>query len=551
MNTKNLLLLLIITICIYFLGMNIPVMDIDAGQYAGMSREMLERGDFLHVYDYGTDYLDKPPFLFWINAATMWIFGANNFSFRFPSILFAILAVYATYRFALIYYSRTFASIAAMVLATSQAVFLITHDIRTDTILMGFVITTVWQMAEWYRTKHLLNFIIAFICIGGGMLTKGPIALFVPVFAFGSHFILKGEFKNLFRWHYILGLIIIALVLLPMSIGLYQQFDLHPEKLVNGKHNVNGLRFFYWTQSFGRITGESEWNNHAGFFFLLQNMLWALLPWILFFLASFVNITIGLIRNRLRPEKSEEIITYGGFLITYCSLALSKYQLPHYIFVVFPFAAIIATRLIYALSWQHKNRGMYRTFYFSHAVIFSLLLVVANVLVLYSFPENSLFVKIFAVLVTLVFFYFLIFNKSWRPKLIYLGIVTAICLNLILHTGFYPALLKYQAGSETGKWVKKNKIPNDQFVVFDYETSRSLNFYAGRNVPIIHDPRSLKPGIQLITGQEGRSVLDSLHAKYVVIEQKQNFPVTLLDMGFLNPYTREKEVEPYYIIKIL
>ncbi len=58
-----------------------------------------------------------------------------------------------------------------------------------------------------------------------------------------------------------------CILLIPMSIGLYQQFDLHPEKIVNGKHGVSGLRFFYWSQSFGRITGESPWKNDVNISF--------------------------------------------------------------------------------------------------------------------------------------------------------------------------------------------------------------------------------------------------------------------------------------------
>lgn len=57
----------VIFLCIstYLLGMFlIPLMDVDAAQYASISREMLARNSFLQVFDLGKDYLDKPPMLF-------------------------------------------------------------------------------------------------------------------------------------------------------------------------------------------------------------------------------------------------------------------------------------------------------------------------------------------------------------------------------------------------------------------------------------------------------------------------------------------------------
>ena len=66
----------------------IPLMDIDASQYASISREMLERNSFLQVFDLGKDYLDKPPMLFWLSALSMKIFGVYDWAYRIPSLIF-------------------------------------------------------------------------------------------------------------------------------------------------------------------------------------------------------------------------------------------------------------------------------------------------------------------------------------------------------------------------------------------------------------------------------------------------------------------------------
>ncbi|MEO6583495.1 MAG: glycosyltransferase family 39 protein, partial [Ferruginibacter sp.] len=137
-NSEKIAFLLLILI--YIIGFGIDIMDVDAAQYASMSREMLQTGSYLQLYDVGKDYLDKPPFLIWVSALSMKIFGINNFAYRLPSFLFSLLALFSTYRFASLFYIKRIAIMATIVLATCQAFFLMNHDVRTDTILMSWVI---------------------------------------------------------------------------------------------------------------------------------------------------------------------------------------------------------------------------------------------------------------------------------------------------------------------------------------------------------------------------------------------------------------------------
>ena len=255
----------IILAAIHFTAVRVDVMDVDASQYAEISREMMTSGDYLHVYDRGRDYLDKPPFLFWVSALSMKVFGVNNFGYKLPSILFALWALYAAYRLARLLYDEKTGRMAALVLGCCQGMFLMTNDIRTDTILMSWTITAIWLIKEWDVRRKLQYLLLGSAAIAFGMMTKGPIALMVPVFCFASDWALKREWKKFFQPEYLLSIVVIAILLIPMCIGLYQQFDMHPEKIIDGKTGTSGLRFFFWTQSFGRITGENTWDNGAPF----------------------------------------------------------------------------------------------------------------------------------------------------------------------------------------------------------------------------------------------------------------------------------------------
>ena len=117
-----------------FIGFGIDIMDIDAAQYASMSREMMASGHYLQLFDLGKDYLDKPPFLFWISSLSLKLFGINNFAYRLPSFLFAALAVFSTYKFSRLFYEKSTSILSAIILASCQGFILMNHDVRTDTI---------------------------------------------------------------------------------------------------------------------------------------------------------------------------------------------------------------------------------------------------------------------------------------------------------------------------------------------------------------------------------------------------------------------------------
>jgi 4-amino-4-deoxy-L-arabinose transferase-like glycosyltransferase len=532
------------------IGFNIDLMDIDAAQYASISKEMLHTGNYLHVYDAGKDYLDKPPFLFWISSLSMKIFGAGNFGYRLPSFLLALLALYSTFKLSSLYYSRERSVIAAIVLGCSQGFILMNHDVRTDTLLMGWVIFSIWQLALWFKNQKFLNLILGSMAISLGMMTKGPVALMVPAFAFLPQLLLQKKVKLLFKWENIPALLIICLLLIPMSWGLYDQFDKHPEKIVNEATGVSGLRFYYWTQSFGRITGESGWNNNSNIFFLLQNMLWSFLPWIIIFLIALYTALKQLIANRFKLNENEEIICLSGFILTYLSLGLSKYQLPHYIFVAFPFAAIITSGWLYDVAKDMYDKWAKPLLYF-HFSIYVILWVALIFLLIFPFPEIS---KIWSASALIVFsgMVYVFFSFKNRSLVLFtISVYTILGLNLFTNGLFYPELLKFQGGSNMGRWMHQHQIPASKTAIFQNKIWRSLNFYAGGTI-IQKDSLNLyHSGEYMITGLDNLKALSDKKIKYELLFQTVDYPVTRLSIDFLIPENREKELLRLVLIKLI
>lgn len=528
----------------------IPLMDIDASQYASISREMLERNSFLQIFDQGQDYLDKPPLLFWLSAISMKIFGIYDWAYRIPSLLVLLAGLYATGKLASIFYNEDIARLSVMVLASSQAVFLISHDIRTDTMLMGWVILSIWQLAEWFRSQQWKNFIGAFVFIACGMMTKGPVALMVPGLAFAAHFLAQRNWKHFYRWEYLLGIIIIGILLLPMCLGLYQQYDLQPGKLINGRPIDSGLKFYFWTQSFGRYTGENFYKEMGHFTFLLENMFWSFLPWIFIFLLALLTACWKIIIQRFKISEQEELITLAGFVLTYLVLARSQAQLPHYIFVVYPLAAILTARFIYDFLIRNQYPKWIKPMLVWHGFIFSVLWIAAGIIVLFVFPHQS-FVFIL-LLVNGVAFFVLSFKKISveRTRLLMPFFITGIGVNLLLSTAFYPKLLQFQMGNDAAAFIEQKQIKKSELKLYGIHNSNALHFYANHIFPFRKTKSEFLDTEKVLTSKDSLSQFTQLFPSAKVIHEGNQFSVSLLTLPFLHPATREKETPRYIIVDL-
>jgi len=531
---------------VYFFNMFIDVMEEDAAQYALISMEMSFTKSFLHIFQQGYDYLDKPPLLFWLSSLSFIVFGISNFAYKLPSVILAVVGIYSLYRFALLWYSKEKALLSALILASSQALFLITNDVRTDTNLLGLVMFSIWQLSEYLIKAKWKHLILAAIGIGGAMMAKGPIALIIPAAAFGTDFLLKRQWKNIFKPQWIVMLIIIAIVLIPMSYGLYTQFDLHPEKYVYDMQGPSGLKFFYWTQSFGRITGENYWQNDMGHFYFFHTILWDFQPWALLFIPALILKIRKLFISRFKVDKNEEFISLGGFVLVFIALSLSRYKLPHYIFVLFPFASIITANFIYSL--YEKIQSRISKIQFSITQLLWLLIIINFA---FFFPPKNAVLPIVLALLFLFNCYLFKKLKGKVERIFIPTIITALGFNLVMALNFYPNLLKYQASSQVGKIISEKNIPDDMFYCYN-NSSCSVDFYAKRITPIVNlgSIKSIKPKSLVFVNEIDLNELKENHIPFKIIKHLPSYRVTALKLSFLNSKTREQTLKHNFLIEI-
>ena len=528
---------------VYFLNMFIDVMEVDAAQYSVISMEMSWTKSFLQVYEHGKDYLDKPPLLFWTTAVSYMAFGISNFSYKLPSVLVTLLGIYSTFRFARLYYSKEIALAASLILASTQALFLITNDVRTDSMLLGLTMFSVWQLAAYLQTRKSVHFILLAFGIAGAMMSKGPLILVILAAAFGTEFLLKRQWKNIFNPRWILLLIIVGILLSPMCYGLYTQFDLHPEKTVYGLEGPSGLRFFFWTQSFGRITGENYWSNDSRYFFFTHSILWDFQPWIFFFIpALFVKVR-NLIRNIVQKVRLQgEFITIGGFILIFVALSLSHYKLPHYIFVVFPFVAILTANFIFQFSDSLREKlakyhfGFMQLFWIAAILILSIIFPIKSVIL--PLTLSGLFILSWMAFRAL---------KNHPERILFPAILVAIGFNLVMSTHFYPELLSFQSSSVVGKEIRKKSL---DVSLYAYE-SHSTHFSA-RDFITTWDTRELldaKKGSLVFTNEAGYIEIEERRGASVV-KKYPSHRATLLTLPFLLEWSRESQLEYEYLLRL-
>ncbi|TAF68047.1 MAG: hypothetical protein EAZ55_00865 [Cytophagales bacterium] len=560
----NRILPFLIILLVYIIGAFIDVMDIDAAQYASISREMVENGQFLQVLHRGQDYLDKPPLLFWVSSFVFYLLGAGSITYRLAPILSSLLTIYATYRIARLYYSERIAYFSALVIASCQAFFLMNHDVRTDTMLTTWATVAVWQIAAFQKYGKHRYWIGAAVAVGLAMLAKGPIGLIVPVLAFGTDFLLRLDFRAFFRWQWLAGLLIVGLILLPMSWGLYQQFDLQPQKVFDGKQGVSGLRFYYWTQSFGRITGESQWDNDAGVFFQAQNFLWSFLPWVLLFVPALVSETWVVLGKAFRLQKEEESFVWAGFVLPFLALSLSRYQLPHYTFVVFPLAAILTAKWLDFLLKESTARSYVRWALGGQIFVFVVVLFLILALSVWAFPAYDVFFWIVLTIGMGACVYMFFNKRNVQMQLVYSSLVMITVANFALNYHVYPTLLKYQIGSVLGKILYENKeIAKERFYVLVRVTGddrdiflHSLDFYSQRINPQLASAEELlkkdkKQTHWVYTDAVGYTEIKQLPAVQVeVLQQFDKYHVAVLTLPFLNPAMRPSQVQKVFLLKV-
>jgi 4-amino-4-deoxy-L-arabinose transferase-like glycosyltransferase len=423
----------------------------------------------------GKDWLDKPHFPFWMAAISFRLLGINAFAYKLPALLFWGLGAVYTWRLALSLYGKPVAQLSTLVYVSAAHLVISNNDVRAEPYLTGLIIGSVYHFYKASRQKPGLHLVAGSILAACACMTKGPFVLITIGAGFVLDWAWSGEWQQFRNPRWLIAIGLTALFTLPELLCLYWQFDLHPEKQVFGRTGVSGIRFFFWDSQFGRFFNTGPIKGSGDPFFYFHTVLWAFLPWSLLLYAAIIrkcrrsgNPTDGsrtaprsegrqwsdggsaaMVRRTIPGDK----ICLGAALASFVVFSLSRFQLPHYLNILFPFFAIMTAEYCYGV----QRRGSRKAIGIIQGCINILLPVLLLLLCwFFRFDHWPLLMTIIAVLAILPF---LIFREHSLPSPIarsfWLAMLVFAWFNFIL----YPAILQYQAGTQAGKYISHLPAP--------------------------------------------------------------------------------------------
>jgi len=226
LTKKNELLIQILILCagaflfLPFLG-KAHLFDWDEINFAEGAREMLATGNFLQVQIDFKPFWEKPPLFMWCQALSMSVFGVNEFAARFVNAFFGIVTLLLLYRIGKQIYDRKFGLLWAAALAGSFLPHLFYKSGIIDPVFNLFIFLGVYsiykgEIAKTGKTPYAW-FALAGAFLGLGTLTKGPVAILVPVLCAGVYWCVA-KFR---RFMPVRGVLTIALAAAGVSLLWY------------------------------------------------------------------------------------------------------------------------------------------------------------------------------------------------------------------------------------------------------------------------------------------------------------------------------------------
>ena len=341
------LLLRLLTLAAY------PLMETTEPRYAEIARKMLESGNWVTPwFDHGVPFWGKPPMSFWGSAATMAVFGVNEFGAR----LAPFLATLAT--LALLWHwprgagaGRALPLAGGLITVTSLVGFVSAGAVMTDMFMvMG---TTLCMVAFWRalldesaRTPWRWAF---FVGIAIGLLAKGPVATVITGLALAPWVALRGAWRVTWqRLPWLRGSLLAAALTLPWYLLAESRTPGFLNYFLVGEH----LQRFLVSGWSGDLYGHPHTEPRGTIWWFLFA---GCMPWTLLLLAA-----AALLWRQSRadsPARSTPVLPAGEAVYLLCwalatpvFFSMSRNVLPPYVLPGLPAFALLTAILALAAA---------------------------------------------------------------------------------------------------------------------------------------------------------------------------------------------------------
>jgi 4-amino-4-deoxy-L-arabinose transferase-like glycosyltransferase len=304
--------LAILILASFFLGLgSAPLFDVDEGAFSEATREMMISKNYLTTWLNGAPRFDKPILIYWLQLASVRLFGLNEFAFRLPSALGGTVWAASIFLFVRKEIGNRQAFFAAAMMVLSLQVMVIAKAAIADGVLNCFLAISMFGLFHHYKTGSNRALLVAFAAAGFGMLTKGPIVVIIP---FAVTFLFSLQERSLKTWFRMFfnpaGIILFLAIALPWYWLEYRD---------QGMAFIEG---FFFKHNISRF--NSSFEGHSGsLFYYIPVIILGLMPFTGLFFTVLFNLKT-LFSDRL----NRFLLFWFAFVFLFFSLSGTK--LPHY-----------------------------------------------------------------------------------------------------------------------------------------------------------------------------------------------------------------------------
>ncbi len=250
-----------------------PLAVPDEGRYAEVGRWMLQSGDWLTPRLDGIPFFHKPPLLYWLEAASLAVFGVNAWAARLAPALHAGLMLLALYAAARRFAPEAVARRAVWMLGSSLTFLLGGQYVNHDMLVAAWIGVAIWCFALAFMRGDKPDAALArwgFAACALGVLSKGLIGVALPGLVLLIWLASTRQLKKVPRLPWLSGLALFALIALPWFCYAEWKFPGMLDYMF-GKHQVS--RF-----------NTTSFNNAQPWWFYALCLPALLFPWIFFVL---------------------------------------------------------------------------------------------------------------------------------------------------------------------------------------------------------------------------------------------------------------------------
>ena len=332
---KRVIYLLVILLFSYlFLFYNLgsySLKEPDEGRYAEIPREMVEQGDYVVPHLNYVRYFEKPPLLYWATALSYKGFGINEWSFRLPNALAALLCVFVAYFFVSHWFGDEVGLLSSMMLLTSFGFFALAHIVTIDMLFSFLLFGCLCCFYQFRRAGRPLFLSLFFASLALAILAKGPVA-----------FLLIAATIIIFLWSekdlsFIRRLLSVKPVLLFCVIAA-------PWFVIMCLREKEFFQFFFMDQHILRFITTKHKRSGPPYYFI-PVLLGGLFPWSIFIPRAVAQLW--------REKEVRLFLIWSG--VVFCFFSVSGSKLPPYIHPVFPALSVIVA-YFFRRQWDGQIR---------------------------------------------------------------------------------------------------------------------------------------------------------------------------------------------------